>query len=222
MRHGLTVGELARYFNVRHVPGAAGRPVDLTVVEMDGWTRRADFDATGLPWVPPSPNMPSVNTAYAFCGTALFEGTTISEGRGTTRPFEQLGAPWIDGRLLAAMRASALPGILFRETWFTPSFHKYAGEQVRGISLHVMDRRRFDPVRTAVTMIAVLADLYTEFGFSAPGERVDAPERGYAIDRLWGSSSLRAAVEHGRDPRALLQPPSLVEDCYPDGVLLYH
>ncbi|QGN32440.1 exo-beta-N-acetylmuramidase NamZ domain-containing protein [Microlunatus sp. Gsoil 973] len=221
LRHGLTIGELARYLNLHHVPAAAGRAVDLTVIAMDGWTRAMDFDATGLPWTPPSPNMPSVATAFAFAGTALFEGTTVSEGRGTTKPFEQVGAPWVDGRLLPVLRASGLPGVLFREAWFTPSFHKYAGEQVRGIALHVTDRQLFDPVRTAVTMIAALADLYQEFGFSAPGERVDAPDRGYAIDRLWGSASLRRVVEEGRDPRSLLQPPGSVETHFPGGVLLY-
>lgn len=221
LRHGLTVGELARHLNRTYVPQTAGRPVDLTVVAMTGWTRETEFEATGLPWIPPSPNMPWVTTAYAFCGTVLFEGTTVSEGRGTTRPFEQVGAPWVDGRFPAAMRAAGLPGVLFRETWFTPSFHKYAGEQVSGVALHVVDRQAFDPVRTAVTMIAVLAELYPEFGFSAPGERVHAPHRGYAVDRLWGSATLRQAVEDGRDPRALLQPPSDVVDHYPDDVLLY-
>jgi uncharacterized protein YbbC (DUF1343 family) len=221
IRHGLTVGELALLFNQRHLPTAAGAEVDLQVVRVEGWRRDADFAMTGLPWVAPSPNMPSLDTAYAFCGTGLFEGTTLSEGRGTTKPFEQVGAPWLDERLLPALRDLELAGVLFRETWFTPTFHKYSGQLVRGIAVHVVDHRAFDPVGCAVSMIAILADLYPQFGFSAPGERVDAPERGYAVDRLWGSSLLRETVVAGGDPRDLLTGPVPVATRYSDLDLLY-
>jgi uncharacterized protein YbbC (DUF1343 family) len=221
LRHGLTVGELARYFNRAHLPAVAGHPVDLQVIEMQGWCRDTDFAATGLPWVPPSPNMPSVDAAYAFCGTGLFEGTTVSEGRGTTKPFEQVGAPWIDRRLLPALRRLDLPGVLFRESWFSPTFHKYAGRSLRGVQLHITDHRAFDPVACGVSMIATIADLYPEFGFAAPGERVDLPDRGYAIDRLWGSSELRETVTGGGDPRELVPAGLTPAVRYEPEILLY-
>jgi uncharacterized protein YbbC (DUF1343 family) len=220
-RHGLTAGELARLFNTRDLP-ALGLSVDLEVVRMTGWEASADFDRTGVPWVPPSPNMPTLDTAFAFCGTALFEGTNVSEGRGTTRPFEVLGAPYIDGRLAARLRETETAGVLFRDTWFTPTFHKYAGETVRGVQLHITDRSVFDPIGTALAVLDAVASLYPDdFGFLAPASRTDAAERGYAVDRLWGSTSLREAVSAG-EPAALLHPGTVsVEAVYQDDVLLY-
>ncbi|KRC47343.1 hypothetical protein ASE16_18760 [Leifsonia sp. Root227] len=220
-RHGLTAGELARLFNTRDLP-ADGISADLDVIRMTGWDTTADFDATGLPWVPPSPNMPTLDTAYAFTGTGIFEGTNVSEGRGTTRPFEMLGAPYVDGRLAARLRDAGIPGVLFREIWFTPTFHKYAGETVRGVQLHVVDRSAFDPVSTGLAVLDAFAELYPDrFRFLEPGQRVESGENGYAIDRLWGSSALRDAVRAG-EPTAALNPGVVpVQDVYGDDVLLY-
>ncbi|WP_348786985.1 DUF1343 domain-containing protein [Leifsonia sp. NPDC080035] len=220
-RHGLTAGELARLFATRDL-AARGLSVELEVVRMEGWEPAADIDATGLPWVPPSPNMPTLDTAFAFCGTGLFEGTTVSEGRGTTRPFETLGAPYIDGRLAARMRERELPGVLFREVWFAPTFHKYAGTTVRGIQLHVTDRRAFRPVATGLAVMDAIAELYPDdFRFLPPGERLDGPDRRHAIDLLWGSDELRRTVEAGRPASELVGAPSAVADVYGDDVLLY-
>lgn len=220
-RHGLTAGELARLFNARDLP-AGGLSADLDVVTMSGWDALADFDATGLPWVPPSPNMPTIETAYAFTGTGIFEGTNVSEGRGTTRPFEMLGAPYIDGRLAARLRDAGIPGVLFREVWFSPTFHKYAGETVRGVQLHIVDRPAFDPVSTGLAVLDAVAELYPEqFHFLEPGLRVESGEHGYAIDRLWGSSALRDAVQAGESTRALNPGVVPVQDVYGDGILLY-
>jgi uncharacterized protein YbbC (DUF1343 family) len=121
---------------------------------MDGWTRAQYFDDTGLPWVMPSPNIPTLDSAIVYPGAVLFEGTMISEGRGTTRPFEIIGAPWIYGdRFAEAMNARALPGVYFRPNVFEPTFQKHAQETCGGCQLHVLDRNVFQPVRTAVAMI---------------------------------------------------------------------
>ena len=142
MRHGLTIGELARLFN-----DAYGIGSDLEVVPMDGWHRADFFDATGLPWVMPSPNMPTLDTAIVYPGAVIFEGTRLSEGRGTTRPFELIGAPWIDARRLAdRMNALTLPGVQFRAVEFQPTFQKYAGQTCGGCQMHVLDRQAFRPV----------------------------------------------------------------------------
>ena len=220
-RHGLTAGELARLFAGRDL-AARGLALDLDVVRVDGWDPAGDFDATGLPWVPPSPNMPTVDTAFAFCGTGLFEGTNVSEGRGTTRPFETLGAPYIDGRLAARLRERELPGVLFREVWFAPTFHKYAGTTVRGVQLHVTDRRAYRPVATGLAVLDAIADLYPDdFRFLPPGERLDGPDRRHAVDLLWGSDGLRRTVEAGGSASGLVRPPRAVADAYGDDVLLY-
>jgi uncharacterized protein YbbC (DUF1343 family) len=180
IRHGLTMGELGGYF--ADLLGAA-RP---SVVPMAGWRRGDLFDDTGLIWVPPSPNLPTAETAYAYPGTCLFEGTNISVGRGTTTPFRTLGAPWLDGALAARLRGSDLPGVAFRDTDFAPAFNDYAGEHLRGLTLHVTDPRTFDPIGTAVVMLAAIADLY-------PGELRFRP----IFDKLAGSAELRAAVASG-------------------------
>jgi len=219
-RHGLTVGELARLFSIRDLP-AQGLDVDLEVVRMTGWDAARDFDATGLPWVPPSPNMPTLDTAYAFAGIALLEGTNISEGRGTTRPFEMLGALYIDGRLSTALRERSIPGVLFREIWFTPTFHKYAGETLRGVQLHVTDRAQFDPVSTALAVLELAAELYPDRFNVLPPTEPGADRPRYALDRLWGSASLRDALACGA-PLAPLNPGvRAVSDAYGDNVLLY-
>ncbi|MCG5218510.1 DUF1343 domain-containing protein [Streptosporangium sp. KLBMP 9127] len=189
LRHGLTAGELAL-----HVNRELG--VELQVVAMEGWRRDMSYAATGLPWVMPSVNMPTVDTALVYPGTGLFEGTTASEGRGTTRPFELVGAPYVDERFAAELNGLGLPGVRFRDTWFTPTFHKHAGVAVRGVQLHVHDAAEFRPVLTGVSMLHLLRTLYpddfatTEF-----------------LDKLWGSDALRLRLEAGEDPRDLCPEP---------------
>ena len=143
MRHGMTVGELARMFNERHGIGAA-----LEIVPMEGWSRGMYWDETGLPWVMPSPNMPTLDTAIVYPGTVLFEGTMLSEGRGTTRPFELIGAPWLDGEKLASrLNAVGLKGVHFRAATFEPTFQKHAQTTCGGCQIHVTSRQDFEPVK---------------------------------------------------------------------------
>src|SRR3954465_2644964 len=150
MRHGLTIGEAARLFNEHFGLNAA-----LDVVPMEGWTRSMYYDETGLPWVLPSPNIPTLETTVVYPGAVLFEGIMISEGRGTARPFELIGAPWIDGdRFADAMNRRRLPGVFFRPAFFEPTFHKHARETCGGCQVHVTDRSTFQPVRVAVELIA--------------------------------------------------------------------
>ncbi|HEY0875667.1 MAG TPA: DUF1343 domain-containing protein [Vicinamibacterales bacterium] len=192
MRHGMTVGELARLFNEHFGIGA-----DLHVVTMDGWTRGMFYDDTSLPWVMPSPNMPTLDTAIVYPGAVLFEGTKLSEGRGTTRPFELIGAPWIDGeRLAEAMNARGLEGVHFRPVFFEPTFQKHAKQTCGGVQLHVLDRDAFRPVRAAVELI-------DEFHRQEPS-RFEWREPPYEyehekmpIDILYGSDALRRAVADG-------------------------
>ena len=133
---------------------------------MEGWKRSMWFDQTGLPWVLPSPNMPTLETATVYAGMCLLEATNISEGRGTSRPFELFGAPWIRGEEFAAgLNALALPGVYFREAYFLPTFHKYAGETCAGAQLHITDRDRFFPFRTGVEIIR-----YTQASYAAKFE----------------------------------------------------
>jgi uncharacterized protein YbbC (DUF1343 family) len=149
MRHGMTVAELARLFNEHHGIGA-----ELEIVSMEGWAREMYFDATDLPWVMPSPNMPTLDTAIVYPGTVLLEGTMLSEGRGTTRPFELNGAPWLDGEALAArLNRVGLPGVHFRPVSFEPTFQKHARVPCGGCQIHVTDRNEFEPVKVGVSFI---------------------------------------------------------------------
>ncbi|MGW3010474.1 exo-beta-N-acetylmuramidase NamZ family protein [Streptomyces sp. NPDC001219] len=188
--HGMTVAELALLFNGEFVPQAAGRPVELETVRMTGW-RRTDFhDATRLPWVPPSPNMPTPDTALVYAGTCLFEGTNLSEGRGTTRPFELLGADGIDRHWAAAVTALGLPGVHFREAYFAPTFSKFQGRTIGGVQLHVHDRAAFDPVRTGIGLLVTAKRVWPGFAW-----RPD-----HNIDRLTGSSTVRTMIDAGAGP----------------------
>ncbi|BDH06303.1 exo-beta-N-acetylmuramidase NamZ family protein [Streptomyces seoulensis] len=215
VRHGLTCGELARRLNTSAVPEAAGRQVDLTVIEAVGWRRAMDAGATGLPWIAPSPNMPTPATAAVYPGTCLFEGTNVSEGRGTTQPFEIVGAPYIDARFAPALTELALPGVHFRDLRFVPTFHKHAGRPLRGVQLHVTDRDAFAPVRTAVAMLATLRRLYPDdFAWA------DGADSGF-IDQLWGSDRLRRAIDAGEDPLPLCDPPAPPGRWAGEDVLLY-
>jgi uncharacterized protein YbbC (DUF1343 family) len=149
MRHGMTIGELARLFNEEFGIGAK-----LEVVAMDGWSRAQYFDSTGLPWILPSPNIPTLDSAIVYPGTVLFEGTNVSEGRGTTRPFELLGAPWVDPEpFTERLNARGLPGVRFRPALFEPTFHKHAQRPCGGCQVHVVDRETFRPVETGVALI---------------------------------------------------------------------
>jgi len=198
LQHGLTLGELALWFNSEHIVETVGRAADLQVIEVTNWNgqRQSDSDA----WVMPSPNMPTLNTAMVFPAIGLLEGTTLSEGRGTTRPFELFGAGWTDSRLAAALNEHQLPGVIFREAVFRPTFSKWSGETVHGAQLHLLDAEAFDPITTGVTVLQTLAQLYpTETLWLAP-----QPERPPFIDLLWGSSALREGIDRGDDLRAIL------------------
>jgi uncharacterized protein YbbC (DUF1343 family) len=200
MRHGMTIAELARMFN-DHEQIAA----ELRIVPMDGWTRDMYFDDTSLPWVMPSPNMPTLDTAIVYPGTVLFEGTNASEGRGTTRPFELVGAPWIDPDSFAdRLNAYGLPGVRFRPTVFEPTFQKHARESCGGCQIHVLDRTAFRPVEAGVALLTECrqADL-TRFAWRPPPyeyERNRPP-----IDILAGSERLRTQVDRGVPVREIVQ-----------------
>lgn len=192
MRHGMTIGELARLFNEHFALGAT-----LTVIEMDGWSRSMYADETGLPWVMPSPNIPTLDSAIVFPGTVLFEGTTASEGRGTTRPFELVGAPWVQAERFARdMNARALPGVHFRPVVFEPTFHKHAKTACGGCQIHVLDRARFEPVVTGVALIdAVRAAAPDQFEWRQPPYEYEHDKQ--PIDVLAGSPALREAIDLG-------------------------
>lgn len=199
MRHGLTIGEAARLFNDHFGINAA-----VDVVPMDGWRRSMYFDETALPWVLPSPNIPTLDTTVVYPGAVLFEGTELSEGRGTTRPFELIGAPWIDGERYAdAMNARGIPGAYFRPVFFEPTFHKQAQKGCGGCQVHVTDRAAFPAMRVAVEML-------DEFKREAPREKLwrDPPyEYEHVkppIDILYGSDRLRHGIDAGEAPRSIM------------------
>ncbi|MFG2131142.1 exo-beta-N-acetylmuramidase NamZ domain-containing protein [Streptomyces sp. NPDC048751] len=181
--HGMTVAELARLFNARFLT----EPVPLETVTMTGWRRSDWYDASGLPWVPPSPNMPTPETALVYSGTCLFEGTNLSEGRGTTRPFELLGAEGVDARWAAAANEAGLTGVRFREAYFAPTFSKFQGQTVGGVQIHVHDRDTFDPVRTGIALLVTAKRVWSGFAW-----RPD-----HWIDKLTGSSWVRTAIDAG-------------------------
>ena len=192
MRHGMTIGELAKLFNEEFGIGAA-----LDVLPMDGWRRDLYFDETGLPWVMPSPNIPTLDSAIVYPGTVLFEATNLSEGRGTTRPFELVGAPWIDGERLAdAMNARRLPGVRFRGVFFEPTFQKHARLTCGGCQLHVLDRRALEPVRTAVALVEEFRrQAPDQFAWKQPPYEYEYEKM--PIDIMWGSDRLRQAIDAG-------------------------
>ncbi|HSF15715.1 MAG TPA: DUF1343 domain-containing protein [Vicinamibacteria bacterium] len=189
-RHGMTVGELARYVNDEF-----GINCRLTVVAMDGWKRSQWFDETGLPWILPSPNMPTLDTATVYPGACLLEGTNLSEGRGTTRPFEIMGAPWIDGAKLAAeLERKHLPGVGFRPVAFEPTFQKFAGERCGGIQQHVVDREAYRPVRTGYAILLAVRRLWpNEFAWRPPPYEYELERP--PIDILAGNTRIRELIE---------------------------
>ena len=199
LRHGMTIGELARLFNQEFSIGAA-----LDIVPLDGWQRSLYFDETGLPWVIPSPNLPTLDSTIVYPGAVLFEGTMLSEGRGTTRPFELIGAPWIDGESLAsAMNARDLPGVHFRATFFEPTFQKHAKQTCGGCQLHVTDRDTFQPVRTAVELIdGFRRQNPSAFAWRQPPYEYEHDK--WPIDILYGSDGLRATIDSEGDLSPLI------------------
>jgi uncharacterized protein YbbC (DUF1343 family) len=198
MRHGMTIGELANLFN-----DAFGIGADLEVVPMEGWSRGMYFDATGIPFVLPSPNIPTLDSAIVYPGTVLFEGTNVSEGRGTTKPFELLGAPWVDAERFAdGMNVHGLPGVRFRPTVIEPTFHKHAHTSCGGCQIHVLDRRTFRPVETAVALIAAFrAAAPDRFAWRDPPYEYEHTL--LPIDILAGSSALREQIDAGVPPREI-------------------
>jgi uncharacterized protein YbbC (DUF1343 family) len=195
-QHGMTVGELARLFNDVFVPEATGgRRTDLHVERLVNWRREQRFTDTGLPWVAPSPNMPTPRTAELYVGTCYFEATALSEGRGTTLPFQLLGAPGIDHRWEQALNARSLPGVRFREAYFTPTFSKWQAETCGGVEVQVTDVDAHDPIRTALTMITEQWRLFPEYRW-----RSQDGDGAFWLDKLSGDSRVRLAVEDGVDP----------------------
>ncbi|HEV7868909.1 MAG TPA: DUF1343 domain-containing protein [Chthoniobacteraceae bacterium] len=194
IRHGLTIGEMAMLYQ-QELDLDMG---ELRVVACEGWKRSQYFDETGLPWVLPSPNMPTLETAIVYPGQCLIEGTNLSEGRGTTRPFELCGAPWIDAAKLAQrMNAEKLPGVRFRAAWFRPTFQKHAGKDCGGVQLHVTDRTTFQPVRTSLALLSAMREM-SGAHFAWRTEVYEFVRDPIAIDLLFGSARERIHLEANR------------------------
>ncbi len=187
----MTIGELARYLNEEY-----GIGVNLNVIPMEGWRREQFYDDTRLKnWVLPSPNLPTLDTAIVYPGTCLFEGTNVSEGRGTTRPFEMIGAPYINGIELANhLNQRDLPGVIFRPVTFIPFYRKYVNETVHGVQIHTLNRDNFAPVRTGIEMLVAISKLYpADFEFQAD-----------YFDRLAGNAWIREAIANGEPAESLV------------------
>jgi uncharacterized protein YbbC (DUF1343 family) len=200
MRHGMTIGELARLFNETFGLGAT-----VEVAQMEGWRRQMYADATDLPWVMPSPNMPTLDAAIVYPGTVLFEGTMLSEGRGTTRPFELVGAPWIEAeRFAREMNDLGLPGAHFRPAMFEPTFQKHAKTACGGCQIHVTDRAAFRPVLTGAALIQTFRRLNPEkFAWRQPPYEYEHEK--LPIDILAGSDQLRQQIDASLRPAAIAE-----------------
>jgi uncharacterized protein YbbC (DUF1343 family) len=199
-RHGLTAGELARLLNQQE-----GWNAELTVIPCEGWRRSMRWQETGLPFIPPSPNMPTPDTALVYPGMCLAEGTNVSEGRGTCRPFEQFGAPWLDPHVLVdTLERVGLPGVRFRPSRFTPTFDKFRGESCGGAMIHVVDAEAFRPLLTGVAIMKACHDLGGEhFGWRADAYEFvqDVP----AFDLLCGTDRVRHGIEGGAPLATLVE-----------------
>jgi uncharacterized protein YbbC (DUF1343 family) len=193
VRHGMTIAEIALYLMDVYYPS-----LDLYVIKMTGWKRRMWFDDTGLPWVLPSPNMPTLDTAAVYPGMCLLEGTNLSEGRGTTRPFEIFGAPFIKSeKFVDRLRAFRLPGVVFRPLHFLPTFQKHAGKICGGAQIHVTDRNRFKPFKTAAAILKSVRELYPKyFSWNKPPYEYEA--KLLPIDILAGTDRLREDIDRGQ------------------------
>ncbi|MFO7632760.1 MAG: DUF1343 domain-containing protein, partial [Caldilinea sp.] len=192
IRHGMTLGELGRMINAEHRFGA-----DLTVLAMQGWRRSMWFDETGLPWIPPSPGMPQLITATVYPGMCFFEGTNLSEGRGTSLPFEIAGAPWLDGyRLAVSLNHLDLPGVRFRPVYFMPSASKHSGEHCQGVQMHVFDRHAMNAATAGLHVIAACRAQNPErFAFLESSWEGRSPQ----FDLLAGNAALREGLALGYD-----------------------
>jgi uncharacterized protein YbbC (DUF1343 family) len=197
-RHGMTVAELARMFKDHFNIGG-----ELEVLSMDGWRREYWHDETDAPWVMPSPNMPTLSSATVFPGTVHFEGTQLSEGRGTTRPFELIGAPYIDPDAYAAnLNAIGCPGVFFRSCGFQPTFQKHAGVSCGGVQIHVKDRKSFEPVITGVAMVKLAYDMYPDqFRWKDPPYEYVYDQNPF--DVISGTNKIREAIEQGSQLREI-------------------
>ena len=192
-RHGMTVGELAMYLNQVESFGC-----DLSVVSCRGWSRSDDWSKTGLAFIPPSPNMPTPDTALVYPGMCLLEGTNLSEGRGTCRPFEQFGAPWIDSRtLIGNLERERLPGVAFRPVSFTPTFDKFTGKSCSGAMLHVTDRHAFRPLLTGIAIVRAAYELGGR-NFAWRSDAYEFVNDIPAFDLLCGTDQVRIGIEEGR------------------------
>jgi uncharacterized protein YbbC (DUF1343 family) len=192
VRHGMTIGEICSYLRDEFY-----HSLDSYVIRMQGWKRKMWLDATGLPWVMPSPNMPSLDTATVYPGMCLLEGTNISEGRGTTRPFEIFGSPFIEPEMLVKhIKYFKLPGVMFRPLYFQPTFQKHAGELCGGAQINVINRERFKPFKTGVAILKAVYDLYPEhFTWEQPPYEYEKEKM--PIDILAGTDRLRKYIEKG-------------------------
>jgi uncharacterized protein YbbC (DUF1343 family) len=192
VRHGMTIGEIALYLKNEYYPYA-----DLHIVRMKGWKRANWFDETGLPWILPSPNMPTPGTALVYPGMCLLEGTLLSEGRGTTRPFEIFGAPFIDPyKLVSMLEKFRLPGVVFRPLFFEPAFQKHAGKLCGGAQIHVLDRKKFRPFKTGVAVLKAVRKLYPAGNiWKEPPYEYETEKM--PVDILAGTDRLRTAIDAG-------------------------
>jgi len=190
----MTIGEIGSYLRNEFYPS-----LDFHVIPLRGWERKMWFDETGLPWVLPSPNMPTLDTAIVYPGMCLLEGTTLSEGRGTTRPFEIFGAPFIDPDMLVKqLREYELPGVFFRPMFFQPAFQKYAGEICGGAQIHVIDREKFKPFKTGIAVMKSIHDICPDqFSWKQPPYEYETEKM--PVDILAGTDKLRKDIENAED-----------------------
>jgi len=220
IRHGMTIGEIALLLQRERYPN-----LELGVVTCRDWSRGSWWDATGLPWVPPSPNMPTLETAAIYPGLCLIEATNLSEGRGTTRPFHLVGAPWVDAeRIESELRALDLSGVAFRAARFRPQFGKHANHACAGVELHVRDRDRLEPVTLGLQVVKTFYDCYPE-DFAWRAEPYEFVSEVPALDLLTGSPAARICIEGGAPLEPLLDEWKdwvRVFEKDLEGVLLYH
>jgi uncharacterized protein YbbC (DUF1343 family) len=218
-RHAMTVGELALLYN-----DSFGIECELEIVACEGWGRHAYYDECDLPWVMPSPNMPTLDTAIVYPGMCLLEGTNLSEGRGTTRPFELFGAPFIDARQLAnELGRCDLPGVWFRPCVIEPTFDKFTGQRCGALQLHVTDRRAFNAYHTGLAVLVAVKALWpSDFAWRTEAYefRADVP----AIDLLTGKPAVREAIDRGAEFETVMEIACTGTDLYDAGrnaALLY-